>query len=473
MAGWQCSSGVTHAATARPVPYGRSGFAAVNTDSCAPLASVIDLLLDAICVVDAQGNFVYVSAACERIFGYTPQEMLGKRMIEMVYPEDRARTIAAASEVMADQPLLHFENRYVRKDGGIVHIMWSACWSTDNKLRIGVARDITQRKQSEAMQAALYSISEAAHGAKDLAALYQQIHLTIAQLLPVDDFIVAIRNTASGELTYPYQALAVDSSAPPSEPAASLCFSVLHGAHPVRFNAESLPALTLPLNAADAGAWWLGVPLGSNEGVIGALLLKSGAAPYTEKDQELLQFVSTQVVTAIERTRLYARLQRMAQYDELTGLPNRACFSDRLDTALARVRRNGGRVALIYVDLDRFKQVNDAYGHGGGDQLLRAVADRLTHCVRDTDTVARLGGDEFVVLLDSIAEPEDAHLVVDKVRSAFNQPVLIAEHSLEIGVSIGTALYPEDGDAEAQLLKQADERMYLMKARRRQPLDCD
>ncbi len=299
----------------------------MKTDSYAPLASVIDLLLDAICVVDAQGNFVYVSAACERIFGYTPQEMLGKRMIEMVYPEDRARTLAAAKEVMADQPLLHFENRYVRKDGGVVHIMWSACWSTENKLRIGVARDITQRKQSEAMQAALYSISEAAHGTKDLAALYQQIHLTIAQLLPVDDFIVAIRNAASGELSYPYQSLALDSAGLPAEPAASLCFSVLHGAQPLRFNADSMPALALPLGDGDTHAWWLGVPLSSSEGVIGVLLLKSTAAPYTEKDQELLQFVSMQVVTAIERKQLYARLHRMAQYDELTGLHESCLFS--------------------------------------------------------------------------------------------------------------------------------------------------
>jgi diguanylate cyclase (GGDEF)-like protein len=163
----------------------------------------------------------------------------------------------------------------------------------------------------------------------------------------------------------------------------------------------------------------------------------------------------------------------MAQYDELTGLPNRACFRDRLETALARVRRNGGRIALLYVDLDRFKQVNDTYGHGGGDQLLRAVADRLTHCVRDTDTVARLGGDEYVVLLENIAEPEDARHVVDKIRSAFGQPVLIAGHNLRIGLSIGTSLYPEDGDAQEQLLKQADDRMYLMKARRGQPQDCD
>lgn len=436
----------------------------MNSDSCTSLASVIDLLLDAICVVDAQGHFVYASAACERIFGYTPQEMLGKRMLEMVYPEDRTRTLAAAREVMADQPLLHFENRYVRKDGSVVHIMWSACWSVDNKLRIGVARDITHRKQSEAMQAALYSISEAAHGTKDLPALYQQIHLTIAQLVPVDDFIVAIRDAVSGELTYPYQAQSIDSPVAPPEPARSLCFSVLNGAQPLRFDAESVPALALPLGAA-AAAWWLGVPLCSSEGVIGVLLLKSTATPYTKQDQELLQFVSTQVVTAIERKQLYARLHRMAQYDELTGLPNRACFRDRLDTALARVRRNGGRIALLYVDLDRFKLVNDTYGHSCGDQLLRAVAERLAHCVRDTDTVARLGGDEFVVLLEGIAEPEDVHRVVDEIGSAFEKPLLVAEHSLAIGLSIGTALYPEDGEGQAQLLRHADDRMYLMKAR--------
>lgn len=120
----------------------------MKSENFAALAGIVDLMLDAVCVVDAQGHFVYISAACERIFGYTPEEMLGKRMIEMVYPEDRTRTLAAAREVMAGQPLMHFENRYLRKDGSVVHIMWSACWSTDNRFRIGVARDITRRKQS-------------------------------------------------------------------------------------------------------------------------------------------------------------------------------------------------------------------------------------------------------------------------------------------------------------------------------------
>jgi PAS domain S-box-containing protein len=109
-----------------------------------PLANVMDLMLDAICVVDVDGRYLFVSAACERIFGYTPEEMLGRPMIELVYPPDRERTLAAAAEIMAGQPKPHFENRYVRKDGQVVHIMWSARWSEADQARIAVARDITE-----------------------------------------------------------------------------------------------------------------------------------------------------------------------------------------------------------------------------------------------------------------------------------------------------------------------------------------
>ena len=121
----------------------------------AQLSNFVDLMLDAVCVVDPQGRFVFVSAACERIFGYTPEEMIGRAMMDMVLPEDRARTLHAASEIIGGQPKPHFENRYVRKDGQIVHIMWSARWSEVDQLQIGVARDITERKQSELVQAAL------------------------------------------------------------------------------------------------------------------------------------------------------------------------------------------------------------------------------------------------------------------------------------------------------------------------------
>lgn len=130
------------------------------TTSHVPLAEVMELLLDAICVVDPQGRFVSITGACERIFGYQPEEMIGKPMIGFVYHEDRARTLQAVDRIMDGYFQRHFENRYVRKNGEVVHIMWSARWSESGGVRVAVARDITERKRAEAEQAALSSDAE-------------------------------------------------------------------------------------------------------------------------------------------------------------------------------------------------------------------------------------------------------------------------------------------------------------------------
>ncbi|MBX9754601.1 MAG: sensor domain-containing diguanylate cyclase, partial [Pseudomonadaceae bacterium] len=223
---------------------------------------------------------------------------------------------------------------------------------------------------------------------------------------------------------------------------------------------------TLPMVVDVSTFCWLGVPLYSSQGTIGALVLKSraGSVSYTEKHLELLQFVATQVVTAIERKRLYARLQHMAQNDELTGLPNRTFLYDRLTVALARVKHSGGRVCVIFLDLNKFKQVNDSFGHAVGDLLLQEVASRLKQAVREGDTVARIGGDEFVVLLETIKQPQTALLVAGKIRAALSQPMDLEGRNMHILPSIGIAHYPEHGDGVAQLLKHADEAMYADKS---------
>ena len=173
------------------------------TRNSAPLASYIDLLLDAVCAVDKQGRFVFVSAACERIFGYTPEELIGQPMIDLVHPADRQRTLDAAREIMGGEPKLNFENRYLRKDGRVAHILWSARWSEVDQLRIAVARDITERKQAESRQAALYAISEAAHAAEDLLALFKRIHLIIGEWLPALNFSVALYDEHCAQLNFP------------------------------------------------------------------------------------------------------------------------------------------------------------------------------------------------------------------------------------------------------------------------------
>jgi diguanylate cyclase (GGDEF)-like protein len=160
----------------------------------------------------------------------------------------------------------------------------------------------------------------------------------------------------------------------------------------------------------------------------------------------------------------------MAQYDQLTQLPNRELLRDRLKASLAQARSEGGRMALLYVDLDRFKQVNDTFGHAVGDMLLQAVANRLKGCVRDTDTVARIGGDEFVVLLHSIHASEDADSVAGKIRQVLAQPLRLDGHSLNMHTSIGVALYPEHGTEEKQLFRHADEAMYAVKRLGSRPL---
>lgn len=439
----------------------------MKPDSYEPSLSFIDLLLDAVCVVDSAGHFKYVSAACERIFGYTPDEMVGRPLIDLVVPEDRARTLQAAAAIMSGHAQHHFENSYVRKDGQIVHIRWSASWSEADQLRIAVAHDITERKQAESLQTALYAISEAAHAAEDLGTLFQQIHRIIGQLLPAHNFSVALCDEKDDQLSFPYHVDEYDQASALLKPAATLCEEVVRTGESLLLTPEIRSALPEHLRAlvGTQRACWLGVPLNSHQGTIGALALRShsGDTHYTEKDQALLQFVSAQIATAVERKQLHEQLKYTARYDELTNLPNRRLLFDRLDTALARTRRNQGRMALLYADLDQFKAVNDTFGHAAGDALLRGVAERLARCVRDVDTVARIGGDEFVVLLENIQVSSHAAVVADRIRAALHQPLIFNERKLCITPSIGIALYPEHGDEAQQLLRHADEAMYAAK----------
>jgi diguanylate cyclase (GGDEF)-like protein/PAS domain S-box-containing protein len=164
------------------------------------------------------------------------------------------------------------------------------------------------------------------------------------------------------------------------------------------------------------------------------------------------------------RTRAEARIHHMALHDALTGLPNRILLEDRLGQAVARARRSGKGVAVLVLDLDRFKDVNDSLGHHVGDQLLVETARRLRTCLRQDDTAARLGGDEFVICLPEVADGPDAAIVADRLLRALAETVLIDEHQLHIGGSVGISLYPADGQDPHELLRTADTAMYDAKA---------
>lgn len=157
-------------------------------------------------------------------------------------------------------------------------------------------------------------------------------------------------------------------------------------------------------------------------------------------------------------------LDRLASHDSLTGLHNRRFFLDRLDHALAHAKRTDGHLALLFIDLDNFKSINDELGHAAGDHVLRTLAQRLRQVVREVDTVARIGGDEFIILLDEVEHVDGVAVVAHKVLDALSQPVRRGDADLVLGASIGASRYPENGENAIELIAAADQAMYRAKA---------
>ena len=190
--------------------------------------------------------------------------------------------------------------------------------------------------------------------------------------------------------------------------------------------------------------------------------IEHSAAPIHDRQGHTLGAVIVFRDIIVSRERRLEMLH-LAEHDALTDLPNRLLLNDRLARTIALARRYGRRVAVLFLDCDRFKHINDSLGHGVGDQVLRSVSKRLVTCVRESDTVSRHGGDEFLILLSEVDQPEDAGLIAEKIVASIAEPHLVAGHELMLTASVGIALYPEDGQDAQTLIMHADTAMYHAK----------
>ncbi|MDQ6916992.1 MAG: EAL domain-containing protein [Pseudomonadota bacterium] len=196
-------------------------------------------------------------------------------------------------------------------------------------------------------------------------------------------------------------------------------------------------------------------------GILGAY--RRDTRGFNKDDSNFLKAIATALGTAIGRQRVEERLSHVAQFDAITGLPNRTLFHDRLVQAMARARRRKSTLALIFLDLDGFKEINDTLGHKAGDRLLRSVGARLKHSLREGDTVARLGGDEFTVILEDLHDRDEATSVAHKVLGALARPLMLEKQEFAVTASAGLTVYPEDTRNIETLLKNADTAMYYAK----------
>ncbi|TAK40956.1 MAG: PAS domain S-box protein [Betaproteobacteria bacterium] len=389
--------------------------------------------------VDLAGRLLRVNRSLCAILGYCGPELVGRTVKELSHPEDRDKSDAARARVRSGElQSTRLQQRYLRKDGATVWVDLTVALVRDAEgqalYEIAVIDDDTERKNAEA---ALHESAEKLRlFADNVPAMTvswdEHLHCGFANKLFTEFFGLAAEDIVGKHVR---------------EVLGEAVYREIEG-HLVK--ALQGHAVTYER--------------------IGRL--RSGESRYLEV--KLLPHIGEQgkvlgcfsVTTDITEHKLAAeRIQRVAHHDSLTGLPNRLLFNDRLAQALSLAKRNSRQFALLYLDLDRFKPVNDALGHAAGDELLKCVATRIQREVRASDTVARVGGDEFTVILHDIARREDAETVAGKIRAALTTPFQLGsrKQAVDIGTSIGIAVYPADAQDADALISMADAAMYRAK----------
>ncbi len=405
---------------------------------------LVETLYDWIWEVDSQGHYTYVSPQLKSILGYEPQEILGKTPFNLMPPEE-AKSISEKFEalVMERKPIAALENINIHKDGHLIRLETNGLpfYDADGNFKgyRGTDRDITARKQAEELLASerqrLAYILEGTNvgtwewNIQTGETIFNErwaeiIGYTLTELAPVsiDTWI---------KFTHPDDLKASDD---------------LLKKH---FRKE-LPYYECEARMQHKNGRWVWV------------LDRGKVATWTEDGKPLVMSGTHQDIT--KRKLAEEKVQHMATHDGLTDLPSLRLAEDRLSMALRLSRRHKNRTAVMFIDLDGFKAVNDTLGHDAGDYVLKQVAQRLLSCVRETDTVARVGGDEFLLIATGLRAPENAAQIAEKVVHLLSQPITFNKQRAAIGASLGIALYPDHGKNADQLIKQADEAMYRIKS---------
>lgn len=427
---------------------------------------------EALSYTDMDGIILEVNKKFETLFGYELEEMRGKH-IEMVLTNLRIH-ILGSERVFRDLELIA-----KKKNNKLMSVSASVTLNQVNEKTIGkifLLNDITNRKENEITNSVLYNISRAANSDISLTQLYPVIRQELSTIIDTTNFYIALFNEEKNNLYFSYYTDETgekdkDILISKYSDSDSIFNYIFKTGESLLLNYNKYKGMIArgDFNSHDVitnKQVWLGVPLKIESKIIGSMILQSYTDPnlYSKKDIKLMEFVSQQIATAIERKQIEEKLKFLSLYDSLTRLPNRVLFYDRMRQEIAYAKREQKKFALMFLDLDDFKKVNDQFGHDIGDQLLQAIAKKINELLREADTICRLGGDEFIILLPRLKQPrENVEEVARKILHSLAESFLIKDNQIYVKTSIGIALYPDDGKKEEDLIKSADNAMYTAK----------
>lgn len=427
---------------------------------------------EALVYTDMDGIILEANKQFEELFGYELGEMRGKH-IEKVLTNWRTQ-ILGSDPVFTDLELMAR-----KKNKKLIHVSVSVTLNQVNEQTTGkifLLNDITNRKANEAVNNVLYNISRAANSDVSLTQLYPIIREELSTIIDTTNFYITLFDEEKNKLYFSYYADETgerdkDFLGSKYSNSDSIFNYIFKTGESLLLNYNKYKKMIargdfVSYDVITNKQIWLGVPLRVESKIIGSLVLQSYTDPnlYSKKDIKLVEFVSQQIATAIERKQIEEKLKFLSLYDSLTKLPNRVLFYDRMKQEIAYARRERKKFSLMFLDLDNFKEVNDKFGHDIGDQVLQEVAKRFSKLLRKTDTICRLGGDEFIILLPRLTQPRENTVdVVLKILNSLNEPLLIKDNKIYVNTSIGIALYPDNGKEGEILIKSADKAMYLAK----------
>jgi diguanylate cyclase (GGDEF)-like protein/PAS domain S-box-containing protein len=430
--------------------------------------------------IGESGLWHYVSPRIKDILGYAPEEWCADPLLwrRQVHPDDLEAVLAAEQQWAVDETTAPVdEYRMLHRDGHVVWIRDDGALHRDSAGRLrwyGVISDITEQKHAEAelerraaQQAAVARLGERALERVGIAELIEQACTAATELLDVELASVAEFSTDRKTLFLRagagWPAGRIGALTVAAGPTTHLGYTAIKGAPVVVTDWESDGRFSESRVLEVGARSGIAVTIEGLDQPFGVFAVHSTRPrQYGAGDVDFVQAIANVLADALARQATEDEIRHRALHDSLTGLPNRILFLDRLEHALARLRRGESLAAVMFLDLDRFKRVNDSLGHHAGDEILTAVAPRLKQALRPTDTVARFGGDEFAIVLEDIASEVAATQAAERIAAVFARPFVLGSAEHFVTASIGIAL-ARGGERADELVRDADTAMYRAK----------
>lgn len=424
------------------------------------------------------GRYLRVNQKFCQMTGYSQSELLAMNFADLTHPEDKAASFEMTGKLLSGEiSEFTIDKRYRRKDGRTMWVSLNVAAIRDKEgcviRTVGTVQDMTERKRAEWIESDRRQVLEMVAQNMPLPGVLGRLAEAVERQVDGWAAFMIVRDGALNLHAPSFPSDWRDAVVAHLMPVAASLSSrawenadrcgVSHFATDPAWTELRAPAAELGLQSC-----WTVAILSNDGSALGALSLfcKESRGP-SPRDLQMLQMAASLATICVEHHNTATALAHSVRHDLLTGMPNRICFEDRLETAMQRARRDGTQVALFFLDIDRFKDVNDTFGHEAGDALLQQFAGRLARQLREIDTIARMGGDEFALIIPDVKCPEDAVVVAKKLMACLVEPIHVGGGDLIITTSMGIALYPCHGEDSASLQRCADQEMYRTKQRGR------